>query len=370
MDPRQFHKRLFDVLTDILPVGAKIVCAVSGGIDSVALLHGLIAVNEIHDRKWLLHIAHLDHGLRGASADDAQFTEKLARSLNLPHTCHTADVRGEAMRFRESLEEAGRRLRYAFLEDVAQKTGADYICVAHHADDQAETVLHRILRGTGIRGLSGMASIRPIRKCSRENRSCENPFSHNATIQLVRPLLSFEHRDLQAYLESRKLDWRHDHTNDDPSAATRNKIRNELIPGLRDTFNPEIAAALTRLAENARRANDAIHQLALDALRHMHLDESPTSIRFAVAPLAALPAAVQGEITVLILNRLDASRKEVGFERMDAILELVTGGDHKRHIELPGGTVVTRQGKWLTIARITPHTSNFNVTNPQDSAQA
>ncbi|MEK6642716.1 MAG: tRNA lysidine(34) synthetase TilS [Planctomycetota bacterium] len=356
MDPRRFHKRLLDAIVDILPVGAKIVCAVSGGIDSVAMLHGLVAVNEIHERKWLLQIAHLDHGLRDSSIEDARFVETLARSLGLPHTCRTEDVGGEAKRSGESPEEVGRRLRYAFLEEVAEQVGAGYICVAHHADDQAETVLHRILRGTGIRGLSGMAPVRPVH--------------HDSTIQLVRPLLSFERRDLQAYLESRKLDWRHDHTNDDPAAATRNKIRHELLPRLRDTFNAEITAALTRLAENARRANDAIHQLALDALRHMHLDELPTSIRLAVAPIVALPAAVQGEIIILILNRLDASRKEIGFERMDAILELVTGGDHKRHIELPGGSIVMRQGKWLTIERITPPASNFNVTNPQDAAQA
>ncbi|MBI5762005.1 MAG: tRNA lysidine(34) synthetase TilS [Planctomycetes bacterium] len=338
MDARQLHKRLADATAESLPAGAAIVCAVSGGVDSVAMLHGLVAVNEIHERRWRLHVAHLDHGLREASGGDSRFVESLAKSLGLPYTQQSSDIRGEAKRARRGIEETARRIRYDFLECVACEIGAAHICVAHHADDQAETVLHRILRGTGIRGLAGMAAARPIREGS--------------DIQLVRPVLSFCRRELQSYLETRGVDWRHDETNDDPDAATRNTIRHDLLPKLCDAVNPEAAAALIRLAEHARRCDEAIRQFALDALRHMHVDESPGSVRLAAASVAGLPTAVQSEIVTILLDRVAASRKEIGLERIDAVLALIGGGDHKRHIELPGGVAATRQGKWFTLACI------------------
>lgn len=336
MDPRQLHKSLADATADLLPAGAAIVCAVSGGIDSVAMLHGLVAVNEIHERRWRLHVAHLDHGLREASRDDGRFVESLAQSLGLPYTQQSTDIREEAKR--AGIEETARRIRYDFLERVAREIGAAHICVAHHADDQAETVLHRILRGTGMRGLAGMRDIRPL---------CDG-----GDIQLVRPMLSFSRSDLQTYLEARGLPWRHDETNDDPASATRNTIRHELLPRIAELVNPEAASALVRLAEHARRCDDAIRQFALDALRHMHVDESTGSVRLTVASVAGLPTAVQSEIVTILLDRIAASRREIGLERIDAVLALIAGGDHKRHIELPGGVTATRQGKWFTLACI------------------
>lgn len=335
MDPRQLHKSLADATADLLPAGAAIVCAVSGGIDSVAMLHGLVAVNEIHERCWRLHVAHLDHGLREASRDDGRFVESLAKSLGLPFTQQSTDLRGEAKRAGAGIEETARHIRYDFLEGVAREIGAAHICVAHHADDQAETVLHRILRGTGLRGLAGMRTIRPLRD--------------GGAIHLVRPLLSFTRNELQAYLETRQLLWRHDETNDDPATATRNTIRHELLPRIAEHVNPEAAAALVRLAEHSRRCDEAIRQFALDALRHMHVDESTGSVRLTVASIAGLPTAVQSEIVTILLDRIAASRKEIGLERINAVLALISGGDHKRHIELPGGVTAMRQGKWFTL---------------------
>lgn len=352
MDPRQLHKRLADATTESLPAGAAIVCAVSGGIDSVAMLHGLVAVNEIHERRWRLHVAHLDHGLRAASRDDGQFVESLAQSLGLPYTQQSSDIREEAKRAGAGIEETARRIRYDFLERVAREIGAAHVCVAHHADDQAETVLHRILRGTGIRGLAGMRDIRPLRD--------------GGDLQLVRPMLSFSRSDLQAYLNARELPWRHDETNDDPATATRNTIRHELLPRIAELVNPEAAAALTRLAEHARRCDAAIRQFALDALRHVHVEETAGSVRLAVASITGLPAAVQGEIVTILLDRISASRREIGLERIDAVLALISSGDHKRHIELPGGVTATRQGKWFTLACIALDTSTLEST--RDSA--
>ncbi len=338
MDPRQLHKGVADATAETLPAGAAIACAVSGGIDSVAMLHGLIAVNEIHERRWRLHVAHLDHGLRETSGDDGRFVESLTQSLGLSYTQQSSDIREESKRAGAGIEETARRIRYDFLERVAREIGAAHICVAHHADDQAETVLHRILRGTGIRGLAGMRNIRPLRD--------------GGDIQLVRPMLTFSQCELQAYLNARGLPWRHDETNDDPATATRNTIRLELLPRIAELVNPGAASALVRLAEHARRCDAAIRQFALDALRHMHVDESTGSVRLTAASIAGLPTAVQSEIITILLDRIAASRKEIGLERIDAVLALITGGDHKRHIELPGSVTATRQGKWFTLACI------------------
>lgn len=337
MDPRPFHRRLFDAAACILPARGHVACAISGGLDSVAMLHGLVAVNEIHDLGWRIHVAHLDHRLRAESAMDALFVRDLAKSLGLECTLAEVDVAGEARAARESIEEAARRVRYRFLEDVARAIGAERVAVAHHADDQAETVLHRLARGAGLRGLAGMSVSRLLRR--------EGP------VQLVRPLLGFVRAELASYVAQRKLAYRHDASNDDSNAATRNWVRHELLPLLRERINPDITTALLRLAEQARRADDALRALALQSLRHIRIEQRDDQIILAAQPLAEQPLAVQSEIVIMILDRLGANRKEIGFERIDAILALIAADGRRRTLELPGGAAVIRRGRYLCFAK-------------------
>ena len=303
----------------------------------MALLHGMAAVNEIHDHPWSLIVAHLDHSLRPESAEDAALVVKAGADLNLPSDTDRIDVRQAARDAGESVEAAARRLRYEFLESVAQRHAANFILTAHHADDQAETVLHRLIRGTSLRGLAGMAESRPI--------------SRQSSIALVRPLLGFTRLELAEYVAARGIPYRHDASNDDLRAATRNWIRLELLPLLREKANSDIVAALNRLAVHARRADEALRQISGDALKHASVQQSSSQIRFTSGHLRTLPTAVQSHLIMEALHRLGAAIPEVSMERVEAVVELIEGDDRRRQIELPGGFSAERRGRFVILRR-------------------
>ncbi|MDO4530541.1 MAG: tRNA lysidine(34) synthetase TilS, partial [Bacillota bacterium] len=206
----------------MLPHGAKVVVGLSGGADSVALLHLLASLRE--EYRWELSALHLHHGLRGAEADgDARFAEDFAASLGIPCMVQRADVPAESRKRRLGEEECGRLLRYEALQKAA---GADgWIAVAHHQKDQAETVLMRLCRGTGLTGLTAMTPVR--------GRIC-------------RPLLFLGREELETYCRKNHLAWREDSTNSEEK-YTRNKLRHRVIPVLEE-INP---AAVAHIAETA-----------------------------------------------------------------------------------------------------------------------
>ncbi len=212
------------------------VVAVSGGADSVALLRALgdLPVSD-------LVIAHLNHRLRDRESDeDAEFVAQLCP--HLPHRIEAIDVAGLAQASGDNLENAARRARYDFLARVARETQAAWIATGHTLDDQAETVLHRLIRGSGLRGLRGIAAKREL----------------VAGIALLRPMLNVSRSDVIEYLQTIGQPWREDTTNRD-SAFTRNRIRHEALPLLR-TFNPAIAETLARTAMQADEVYDHIEK--------------------------------------------------------------------------------------------------------------
>ena len=210
----------------------RMIVAVSGGIDSVVLLHLLTALRS----RWklTLHIAHLDHGLRDGSRDDADFVRGLGEQWRVPVTTARIEVKRRCEQEGWSLEDGARRLRYQFLLEVARKQSASRIVVAHTADDQAETVLMRLMRGTGLAGLGAMPMTRTFEE-----------------LELVRPLLDVWRRDIVAYREVMSLPYREDDTNAN-THFLRNRVRHELLPLLERTYNPNIKQVLTNLAEQSR----------------------------------------------------------------------------------------------------------------------
>ena len=340
MDTRQFHKQLFDTARRLIPRGSAVVCAVSGGADSMAMLSGLHAVNQMRRCGWTLHVAHLDHGLPHDSAGMMAFVRRAATALELPCTTDVVDVGSLSRASGRSVEEVGREVRYAFLHRVARQLGAAVVAVAHHADDQAETVLHRILRGTGLRGLAGMPDRRPIEPGS--------------AIQIVRPLLTLRRQDFAAYLRRRGIDFMHDATNDDVDAATRNRIRHDLLPQIEQTINPNVVAALVRLAEQADRAGRAIRALAETALRDIRIgcDDGETCLD--ADALALLPRALQTEIVVIVVEQMGSGLRGLGNERIEAVADAALGDGRYRRIELPGGLVVERRGNRLRFKHRAP----------------
>ena len=229
------HARVRTALERNGNAGRSLVVAVSGGPDSLALLHALVALRG--RLKLRLHGAHLDHGLRGAaSASDAEFTGRTFRRLGVPHTVERADVGAFRTAHRVSLEVAAREVRYTFLARVASEQRADAVALGHTADDQVETVLMHVVRGSGLTGLRGMEAV-----SRREIAGVETT--------LLRPLLSVSREETVEYCRASGLRPRLDESNLS-GEMTRNRIRSDLIP-LLETFNPAIRDAIIRLSRTA-----------------------------------------------------------------------------------------------------------------------
>jgi len=334
MDPREFHKRLYDAAAPLIPAGATVVCAISGGLDSVAMLQGLYEVNRRRKCGWRLRVAHFDHALRPDSEDDARFVERMAESLDLPCHIQRRAVKRLAATAKRSIEDAARTARYQFLHRVARRVGATRVAVAHHADDQAETVLHHILRGTGLTGLAGMAMARPI--------------ATQSDISIIRPMLGISREDLEAYAASTGLAYRNDATNAD-TRLTRNRIRHELLPLIQSKFNPAVVDALVRLAEQARLVDEAITCLAIELLPRATLSGNAQLLCLDADILGAAPAALVAEALRVSLASLGAPLQSLDFERQSAAMALLSGDGRRRAIELPGGYCVQRRGRRLLI---------------------
>lgn len=298
------------------------VVAVSGGADSVALLCALAA----DPRSGGLVVAHLNHQLRGPAGDaDAAFVAGLLP--HLPHRAEAIDVRTEAAG--DNLEATARRLRYDFLARVAVSVRAGWVATGHTLDDQAETVLHRLIRGTGLRGLRGIAAVREL----------------SPGVRLVRPLLTVAREDVIAYLRAVGQSWREDETNRDP-VFTRNRIRHELLPLLR-TFNPAIADVLGRLAGQADETFREVESTAAELLREA---ERPRVGRVCVldpAPLVAPVPSVTREVLNLLWIREDWPRNDMTATHWDRAAAVVRGECPAS--DLPGGIRIVRTARVVRV---------------------
>ncbi len=248
-----------------VPAGPGVV-AVSGGADSVALLHALCLNSPARP----LTVAHLNHQLRGIESDaDAEFVSELRPEW--PHRIESIDIAKLAAESGRNLEAVAREVRYAFLTRVATEVGASWVATAHTLDDQAETILHRLLRGTGLRGLRGIARERELAP----------------GILLVRPMLVITRTEVIAFLESHGLPWREDATNRD-LAFTRNRIRHELLPLMR-TFNPAVTDVLGRLAEQSGEVFEVVETETKRLLEASELPRARKLVVFDQVKLANVP---------------------------------------------------------------------------------
>jgi len=333
---REFERSVGEALARLAHPrrGETIVLSVSGGADSMALLGALHAFNERSGSGWRLHVAHLNHRLRGAESDaDARFVRAAAADRGLPSTIGSRRRALRAARLRSAsrrslrepvtLEEAARDARYDFLRRVARRTGAVAVVTAHHAGDQAETVLHRILRGTGLAGLAGIPAVRPLDPGGR--------------VRVVRPLLNRSRAEAVDYLRARGLAWRDDATN----AAldrTRNRIRHGLLPLIRRDINPRADAALTRLALVARLTADFVDRSAREALAALTRRSTARSRTLDAPAMAAHPLILRAAAILHVLRGLRAGLGRVRLEHLLDAAALADRGRGGRQIELPGAS--------------------------------
>ena len=297
---------------------ARVIVAVSGGPDSVVLVHLLLALQAEGDLT-VAGLAHFNHQLRGVDADeDEGFCRAMADRLGLPIDVDRAAVATAAREAGRSIEDVARELRYAFLERIADARGADAIAVGHSLDDQAETFLLRLMRGAGSRGL---ASILP-----RAGR-------------VIRPLIDSAREDLRTYAAERALPFRTDATNDDLSIP-RNRVRHELIPYLEREFSPGISRVLAREAAVAREDDDRLHQEAIDFAGSIVLSRTGGKTELDAVSLRSLHPALAARVARHALA-VGAPSRFIGFDHVAALLQLAGGSDGDA-IDLPGQRAVRR----------------------------
>lgn len=309
-----------------------VVVAASGGPDSTALAHGLATLGP--ELALTIHLAHLNHQLRADAAEDAAFVAALARALGLAHHQDSADPRALADREGLSLEDASRRLRYEFLTRVAHDAGAAVVATGHTLDDQAETVLMRLLRGSGLVGLTG---IPPVRE--------------SGTVRIIRPLIDTTRGEVQAYLQSVGADWREDATNRDLTIL-RNRVRLVLLPML-EGYNPEVRQALARVAALLRDEAEAIDALAASPIAGV-LSGGPPVVQVAVGPFARLPVALQRRALRGAVERARGNLRAIRFVHIEEARRLVLEGQVGSWLSLPGGVRITRLADSVEVSAVEP----------------
>lgn len=301
-----------------LAPGALVLCAVSGGRDSMALLHLVSAMAE--EEGFRVAAAHFNHRLRPTADRDEAFVRDWCREKGIPLEVGRGDVRALARETGTGVEDAARRLRYRFLQEAAERLGAACIATAHHREDNAETVLLHLLRGTGLQGLGGIAPVRG---------------------NIVRPLLETSRADIDAYVKAHRLPYVEDESNADP-AYTRNRLRREVLP-LLEEIAPGCGARIAGAAELLREENDHLRR------------EAEALLPEAGGGAVSLPVPVLDRQDKTIRRRLvraigQALGAELTRAQTEAVLHLRSGGC----LDLPGNLRAVRQPHRLLLKRQSP----------------
>ena len=317
----------------MFPPGGRVLCALSGGADSMCLLHLLSTLAE--EVGFSLSAAHYNHRLRGEEADrDQEFVRQWCARQNIPLTIGSGDVAGESARLGKGIEETARRMRYAFLEETAQAMGGALIATAHHADDNAETLLLHLVRGSGLQGLTGIAPRRG---------------------NVVRPLLAVTRAQVEEYVALHALPYVEDGTNADPT-HTRNYLRHKVMP-LLHALNPRVVESLSDTARYLRVDNDFLNAQAVALCQHARWAEDNLVIeaRF----LADAPAAVAPRAARRLMEMLGDGENDCTAAHLTAIVALCRGEDPSALCDLPGGKLAQRVYRELLLTNEQPPPSPF-----------
>lgn len=296
-----------------------LIVAVSGGSDSVALLHLLRA--EGFSR---LIVAHLDHGMRSNSAEDIKFVKQLAKLSGARFISKKLNIAKLAKKNQLNLEDAGRRARYDFFVTLKKKFKAGFIVTAHHADDQVETILMNIIRGCGLDGLSGMQEIDG---------------------DLWRPLLSVTKKELMNYCRIHKLSFVEDSTNDDLQYR-RNFLRKKVIPSLLK-LNPQLQKTMTSNAELWTKTRDYVHQRAMDFLGTQRL--SPN--RYDLKAFRALPEFEQQVTLRTLFEQIHGHKKDLQQSHLEQVMNVLRSPVSGKQKEFGAGRIIVKGKGWLEVKR-------------------
>ena len=319
--------------------------AVSGGSDSVALLLALAELRDrflkanqsSHDatsRQGNLIAGHYHHGIRGSDADrDAAFVKSLCEQRGI--MCEIGELDSQHLKKspREGWESTLRKKRYAFLTKLAERNGARYVATGHTMDDQVETILHRVVRGTGLRGLSGMPRCRPL----------------SPAVSLIRPMLTISGCAARDYLKALGVEWQTDLSNESEE-FTRNRIRHDLLPLLEREFNPQAATAILRLGHLASEAQELIDAVTAGTLEDCNWKKRGDTIEVEIRTLRVHSEFLSRELLITLWRKAGWPLQAMGLSEWQRLVELIKAPGVAM-LTLPGGVVAKKEGGKLSLHR-------------------
>lgn len=328
---------------NMISTNEKVIVGVSGGADSLCLLFVLLEYRK--KVPFTLLAVHVEHGIRGEeSLADAAFVERICRENGIWFTCISCDVPRLAGEQKISMEEAARLARYQAFEKVRKEQQADKIAVAHNQNDQAETILFRMARGTGITGAGG---IRPVNGC------------------IIRPLLACSRKEIECYLKERKIHWREDASNAD-TEYTRNSLRHHVIPVLECEVNEKAVAHLASLAEEMQQVQAYMEEQAQQQAEQFLARRGARQWILDIRLLKDTKSILQPYLFREALRRAECPMKDVGRVHMEAIGALAEGQSGRR-VVLPGGYQVQREFGQLVFGAKDEETDERAKMNGEDS---
>jgi tRNA(Ile)-lysidine synthase len=314
-----FLKNIEQILKGLIVPGDKVLVGVSGGADSIALLHVLHWFSSI--QKYSLIVVHINHMARGKDSDaDADFVESVAEKLKLPFYLKKIDVRIERLQLKTSFQDAARIIRYQFFEEILKAVGGNKVALGHSADDQVETILMNIVRGTGLKGLTGIPQVRGY---------------------IIRPFLEIHRKDLKIYLEEKDISFRDDSSNWDKKYL-RNRIRHELIPHL-ETYNPGVKKCLQEMSGIAREEDSLLSQMVRDIFKQKSrlLEGNEKNIVWDIDDFQSYPIALRQRLVREIFCRITGDMQAITAHHVQQIINLFNSPKSGKALNIPRGVTVT-----------------------------
>ena len=284
---------------NLIQKGDKLVLGVSGGPDSISMLHILNKIKEEFNLE--IYVAHINHMIREEAVEDEKYVQEYCEKNNIKYFVKRVDVQQIAKTEKIGTEEAGRNIRYNFFEEVLQKVGANKIAIAHNKNDKIETIIMNLLRGSG---LSGMKGIEPI----RDNK-------------IIRPLIECERQEIEQYCEDQKLNPRIDKTNFE-NDYTRNKIRNIVIPYIQNEFNPNIIETMERFAQVATDESNYVEKQAQKIYQNLLLEETNEQIILKLKEFNEQDKVIKKRIILLATKQLMGSTQRIEKIHIEDIIKL------------------------------------------------
>jgi tRNA(Ile)-lysidine synthase len=324
-----FLKNTEQVLKGLITPGDKVLVGVSGGADSIALLHVLHRFSQIQN--YGLIVAHINHMARGKDSDaDAGFVESVAEQLKLPFYLKKIDVEIERLKLKTSFQDAARIIRYQFFEKTLQSVGGNRVALGHTADDQVETILINIVRGTGLKGLAGIPQV----------RDC-----------IIRPFLEFYRVDLEVYLKENDISFREDCSNFDKKYL-RNRIRHELIPHL-ETYNPGIKKCLKEMSGIVREDDSLLSQKTREIFKQKIDKDNEKNIIWDIKDFQSYPIALRQRLAREIFCHITGDMQAITANHVQQIINLFNSPKTGKVLNIPRGVTVTCSYESVFFSKIT-----------------